>query len=90
MSEHIRRTVTVLPNRVKLAVIVWANGWTAMYGDTPTPLADIPTTYHIMIKAAVKDVAYDAGWYKMKPPPGPTGLWDRVDWINYVTFDFPI
>lgn len=73
-----------------LSVVVMPDGWLNMYKGKPVVLADIPKPYHNLIKATVKSVAYDAGFYTMTPPTGPTALWDKVDWINHVKFDFDI
>ena len=73
-----------------ITVKVHHNGWAAQYDGKDVSLADVPATMHTMIKAMVKSTAYDAGYYTMKVPPVQTGLWSRYDWINYVTFDFPI
>ncbi len=74
----------------KLSVLVSPSGWQLLYNHKPTALADVPSSYHSLIKAVVKDVAYDLGYYTMKVPPVFTSSWDKVDWINYVKFNFDI
>lgn len=74
----------------KLSVLVSPSGWQVLYGCKPASLGDIPKQYHSLIKAVVKDVAYDLGYYTMKVPPVTSSRWDKVDWINYVKFNFDI
>lgn len=46
-------------------------------------LQDTPET------RAKRAAAYDAGRYKLSPPPVYSGGWDRQAWMNWVVFDDP-
>jgi len=83
------RTVCHL-NGAALGVRVHSNGWAATYDGKDCALADIPSQYHGMIKATVKGLAYDLGYFTYAPPSVPCAGWDRVEWIDHVTFNFPI
>jgi hypothetical protein len=77
-------------NDSQITAKVYHNGWTVQVDGKDTSLADIPSTFHSMIKAVVKSTAYDAGYYTSVTPVGGTALWDRMDWINHVSFNYDI
>lgn len=85
-----RSSLLCTVNGEAIVVVVKEREWHVCVGGFGAPITNVPALYANMAKARARELAYDAGFYTMSAPPVCTVGWSKYDWMNYVTYNYPI